>query len=680
MLGARSLTASYAGTANYTASTSAGVVHTVQANGATVAVSGSPASSVTGQTVTFTATVSGSSGTPTGTVQFSDGASPINAPVALSGGVAQTSTALAAGSHTITASYSGSGTYGPGSGSIASYVVNKGATTVSISSDAPDPSVAGAGYTVSFGVAVSAPASGSPGGTVTVSDGTASCTGAAPFGSCLLTSTTSGLKTITVTYAGDANFAGSSNTTGHTVTAATAGVTVGSSANPSVAGQLVTFTATVTGSVGTPTGTVQFGVDGTNSGTPVTLTAGGTATMTTSSLAVGNHPVAATYSGNATYAAGAAGTLSGGQVVNQGSTTTSLARTSGSNPSAPGGSVTFTATIVPSAPAAGTATGTVQFKDGVINLGSPQAMSAGAASLVTTALTSGAHSITGVYSGDASFTTSTSSALSHTVTTPNSAPVATADAYALSEDGTLTRTALTGVLLNDTDADSDPLTAVLNVGPTHGTLSGGLGADGAFSYVPAANYNGSDQFTYHANDGQASSAVVAVTLTVNPVNDPPSFTVGPDPTSLLAAGAQSLAGWATAITAGPADESAQTLTFQVTGNSAPGLFTVAPAIAANGTLTYTPAAMDPPSSRCSWWTAAARPTAAATPVPPRPSRSRSTDRRAGVWRRHVTQVLSRSPPGAYRRPSASNTAPAGAELPAEPTPCLVSSQPHCSRP
>jgi hypothetical protein len=168
--------------------------------------------------------------------------------------------------------------------------------------------------------------------------------------------------------------------------------------------------------------------------------------------------------------------------------------------------------------------------------------------------------------------------------------VATADAYAVSEDGTLTRTALTGVLLNDTDADSDPLTAVLNVGPTHGTLSGGLSADGAFSYVPAANYNGSDQFTYHANDGQASSAIVAVTLTVNPVNDPPSFTVGPDPTSLLAAGAQSLAGWATAIAAGPADESAQTLTFQVTGNSAPGLFTVAPAIAADGTLTYTPAA------------------------------------------------------------------------------------------
>ncbi len=588
-LGARTLTASYAGTANYTASTSAGVAHTVQANGATVSVSGSPSSSVTGQTVTFTATVSGSSGTPTGTVQFSDGASPIGSPVALSGGVAQTSTALVAGTHTITASYSGDGTYGAGSGSIASYVVNKGATSVSISSDAPDPSVAGAGYTVSFGVAALAPASGSPGGTVTVSDGAASCTGSAPFGSCLLTSTTSGAKTITVTYAGDANFAASSNTTGHVVTPATAGVTVGSSVNPSAAGQPVTLTATVTGSVGTPTGTVQFGIDGASFGTPVSLTAGGTATTATSSLAVGTHPVTATYSGNTTYGAGTVGTLSGGQVVNQGSTTTALARTSGPNPSAPGGSVTFTATISPSAPAAGTATGTVQFKDGATNLGGPQAMSAGSASLVTTALSSGTHSITGVYSGDVTFTTSTSSALSHTVTTPNSAPVAAADAYAVSEDGTLTRTALTGVLLNDTDADSDPLTAVLDVGPLHGALSGGLGSDGSFSYVPAANYNGSDQFTYHANDGQASSAIVAVTLTVTAINDAPSFAVGPDPSSLLAAGAQSLASWATAIAAGPADESGQTLTFQITGNSAPALFTVAPAIAADGTLTYTPA-------------------------------------------------------------------------------------------
>src|SRR5207249_6196158 len=51
-----------------------------------------------------------------------------------------------------------------------------------------------------------------------------------------------------------------------------------------------------------------------------------------------------------------------------------------------------------------------------------------------------------------------------------------------------------------------------------------------------------------------------------------------------------VAGWATAISAGPANESGQTLTFLVTNNSNPGLFSAAPAVAANGTLTYTPVA------------------------------------------------------------------------------------------
>ena len=589
LLGARSLTATYAGNANYTGSASASVTHTVQANGATVSVTGSPTSAVTGQTVTFTATVSGPSGAPTGTVQFADGATALGSPVSLSGGVAQTSASLAAGTHTITASYSGDGTYGAGSGSLASYVVNQGATTVNISSGAPDPSVAGAPYTVSFGVVASSPASGSPGGTVTVSDGSASCTGSAPFGSCDLTSTTAGSKTITVTYDGDTDFKTSSKTTAHVVTSAAAGVTVGSSANPSVSGQAVTLTATVSGSVDTPGGTVQFNVDGIGLGGPVTLSAGGIATTTTSALTVGSHPVAASYSGDATYAA-AAGALAGGQVVNEAATTTAVTRTSGADPSPPGGSVTFTATITPVAPGAGTATGTVQFRDGAADLGSAQAVSAGAASLTLTDLAPGAHSISAVYSGDGRFGSSTSSAIGHGVSALNSAPAAGGDAYAVDEDGTLSRTAVNGVLLNDSDADSDPITAVLDAGPTHGTLSGGLGADGSFSYVPAADYNGPDAFTYHASDGQASSGVATVTLTVNPVNDAPSFSVGTDPASPLASGAQSLPGWATGITTGPADESAQALAFQVTNNSAPELFTAGPAIAADGTLSYTPAA------------------------------------------------------------------------------------------
>src|SRR5207249_501527 len=71
----------------------------------------------------------------------------------------------------------------------------------------------------------------------------------------------------------------------------------------------------------------------------------------------------------------------------------------------------------------------------------------------------------------------------------------------------------------DTDVDGDTLTAVLVTGPTHGTLS--LSANGSFTYTPAANYNGSDSFTYKASDGQAFSNVATVSLTITPVNDPP---------------------------------------------------------------------------------------------------------------------------------------------------------------
>ena len=77
---------------------------------------------------------------------------------------------------------------------------------------------------------------------------------------------------------------------------------------------------------------------------------------------------------------------------------------------------------------------------------------------------------------------------------------------------------------------------------------------------------------------------------VSSVNDAPTAIKGSNQTVLEDAGAQSVANWATGISTGPADEAGQALTFNVTGNSNPGLFSVAPAIATDGTLTYTPAA------------------------------------------------------------------------------------------
>lgn len=120
---------------------------------------------------------------------------------------------------------------------------------------------------------------------------------------------------------------------------------------------------------------------------------------------------------------------------------------------------------------------------------------------------------------------------------------------------------------------------------------------GVLTFTPAANANGSATITLVAQDnggtangGADTSPAQTFVINVTPVNDAPSFTVGASQTVLEDSGPQSVAGWATAISAGPADESAQTLTFNITGNSNPSLFSVAPAVSASGTLTYTPAA------------------------------------------------------------------------------------------
>ena len=91
-------------------------------------------------------------------------------------------------------------------------------------------------------------------------------------------------------------------------------------------------------------------------------------------------------------------------------------------------------------------------------------------------------------------------------------PVAVADVYSASQNTALVVPA-SGVLANDSDPQSRPLTAILNAGPSHGSLT--LNANGGFTYTPAANYLGADSFTYHANNGRLDSEIVTVSLTVS---------------------------------------------------------------------------------------------------------------------------------------------------------------------
>jgi large repetitive protein len=105
-----------------------------------------------------------------------------------------------------------------------------------------------------------------------------------------------------------------------------------------------------------------------------------------------------------------------------------------------------------------------------------------------------------------------------TVTPVDDRPVAIGDAYETAEDTPLSVPA-PGVLQNDNDIEASPLSAVLEFGPGHGTLP--LNANGSLSYTPAANFHGSDTFTYRASDGSLGSDVATVTVTVTPVNDAP---------------------------------------------------------------------------------------------------------------------------------------------------------------
>ncbi|NOH01782.1 MAG: cadherin-like domain-containing protein [Chloroflexi bacterium] len=179
-----------------------------------------------------------------------------------------------------------------------------------------------------------------------------------------------------------------------------------------------------------------------------------------------------------------------------------------------------------------------------------------------------------------------------TVTPPNAAPVASGQSVSTNED------TLKTITLSATDADGDTLTFSIVSGPSNGSL-GSLGSVTCVGnpstctvdvdYTPAANFNGPDSFTFKANDGQADSNTATVDITVDAVNDAPSFTSGGNVTVDEDSGAYSAA-WATGMSAGPADESGQTLSFSIQSNSNPSLFSVAPSIAPDGTLSFTPAA------------------------------------------------------------------------------------------
>jgi hypothetical protein len=431
--GNHTITVSYGGSANFAASIG-NLTQTVSQASTTTSLTSSTGSSVFGQSVTFTATVSPNtvgSGIPTGSVILLDGSINLGTVALDTTGKATFSTAaLNLGGHAISVIYSGDANFTASAGQISQSVKQATTSTSPTATVAPALTVASPlatsqnvnpsatlttgtsvfGQSVTFTAIVSAnsPSSGIPTGTVTFLDGstvvgtaTLDSTGKATFSSSGLSL---GTHTIVMSYGGDTDYVASTGQMTQSVNpAASSKTTVTSSASTSVYGQLVTFTATVGGTtsgLGIPTGTATFMDGGTILGT-VALGSTGKATFSTAALVAGSHTITVTYSGATAFAA-SSGRVT--QTVNKATATATV--TSSVSSSVYGQPVTFTATLKAKSPGTIPA-GTVVFMNGTSIVGTGSLDSTGKATFTISKLNAGSHTITISYAGSANFTSAT---------------------------------------------------------------------------------------------------------------------------------------------------------------------------------------------------------------------------------------------------------------------------------
>lgn len=384
----------------------------------TIVVGSSLNPSIFAQPVTFTATVrSSTGGTPTGFVTFYDGATLLGYAFLSSGTASLRLSTLSVGTHAITASYGGDGAFAASTSAPLTQTVNAlaattlvvlPATTISASGTKGGPfspaafvyQLSASSGTIDYTITNIPPwlTASSTSGSVTTSgtpvtftvSASALSPGTYDSGAIVITNATNGQGNTSI---------GASLT----VNPAATWTSLQTSLSPSVIGQAVTFSASVASNAGNPTGTVTF-KDGATLLGSVALSAG-SAALQTSTLALGDHSITAVYGGDANFAGAAAPGLS--QTV-KGATTTAVV--SSVNPSAFGQPTTFTATVTPTAPASGVATGMVMFMDGTTTLGSGS-LSNGTTSFSTSTLVGGDHSITAVYGGSTNFAPSSSSSV-----------------------------------------------------------------------------------------------------------------------------------------------------------------------------------------------------------------------------------------------------------------------------
>jgi hypothetical protein len=458
---------------------------------------------VAGVAVTFAVTAGGGTIAPTSAVTTgADGKATLTSWTLGPGG----------GTNTVTASATGLA----GSPVTFNATVSGGlGTTTSLAAGNPSPSVAG--ESVSFTATVTS-GGGTPTGNVVFSvdgsskppqalDGSGHATFSAVFAN-------AGAHTVGATYSGGGAFSGSSAiSVSQTVNKAATTVALASdhAGQTPPQGEDIEFTATLSVTApggGTPAGSVQFKDNGADLGSPVALS-GGVATLTTGALVEGSHTITAEYVGDANFT---------------GSTSSDVSQDVGpppdSGPIGMGESYNTNEDIPLIPDPGGGVLANDSDPDGdpitAVLVSPPQHSSSfslnsdGSFTYQPATNYDGPDAFT--YRASANGATTGVLTAAITVAPVNDPPVATPDDLGASLLGaTVTQTA-PGVLGNDSDVDGDGLTAVLDQGVTHGSLT--LNTDGSFSYTPEPGYTGPDSFQYHAFDGTAASSTVTVSFLV----------------------------------------------------------------------------------------------------------------------------------------------------------------------
>ena len=375
----------------------------------TTQLSASATSLPFGQTLTLTAKASATGGsTPTGSITFMDGTTVLGVQTLSGGQATLTQSALAVGSHAITAIYTPSGGFGSSNSTPVTVSVSQATTSSVISSSLSNAKY---GQAVTIAVTVSNGASGGPaptGGTVNIYLDRSSSNPGTLLASVSLTGgsvswTTSNLPvgrhTLTAVYLGTGNFAGSTSAAvSQTVNAASTKTSLSTQASTIVYGQPLTLTATVvnTSSSIVPTGTVTF-KDGKKTLGTATLV-NGVATLTLTALQAGSYSLAADYSGSSNF--GSSGS-SGWVTVKVSAAATAVALTVSPNPATVGQPVTLTATVTNTQSNA-TPTGQVTFEVNGQVVGTANLVN-GVATFTTTFSVAGTDTITVLFGASTDF-------------------------------------------------------------------------------------------------------------------------------------------------------------------------------------------------------------------------------------------------------------------------------------